>query len=188
MEEIEVKTVNRRVPHRNNAITADYATRSSDANLIKLILSSTFALIPSFTSILPSRTSNPVQNQVHSDLSTRMPPPIRQRFNSKARQSTLGGSSHKKRRKSKSGSNVDAEHEGEWHGFENGNGNGDGDDGMHGEEEEGKLDMVMKDEQVRKREERAAVSVVATGMGGISNLTVLIDWLDLYRHFDHHRE
>lgn len=35
-----------------------------------------------------------------------MPPPVRQRYNAKARQSTLGGS-HKKRRKDKSGSHAE---------------------------------------------------------------------------------
>jgi ATP-dependent RNA helicase DHX37/DHR1 len=40
-----------------------------------------------------------------------MGPPVRQRYNSKARQSTLGGSSHKKRRRSTNApSNVETEY------------------------------------------------------------------------------
>ncbi|KAJ9094106.1 hypothetical protein QFC19_008058 [Naganishia cerealis] len=51
-------------------------------------------------------------------------PQARQRYNAKARQSTLGGSSHKKRRKSRVES---ADHEGEEVEFE---GVGDRDDGI----------------------------------------------------------
>jgi hypothetical protein len=71
-------------------------------------------------------------------------PQARQRYNAKARQSTLGGSSHKKRRKTKV--NDSGEHDGEESEFE----------GIAEENED--VEAVPEDDQERKKQLKLEVS------------------------------
>jgi len=67
-----------------------------------------------------------------------MGPPVRQRYNSKARQSTLGGSSHKKRRRSTNApSNGETEYA--------------------SDNDPAPLDMIMPGQREAEREQRMAV-------------------------------